>query len=63
MIECWRGDARRTRLDGVHTKTEDHCEEQCRGRAVCGSIGSVRIERNRVVAERLGVREEASVGH
>ena len=63
IIERWRGDARRTRLEGVHAKTENHCKEQCRGRAVCGSIGSVRIERNCVVAERPGVREEASVGH
>ena len=47
----------------AYTRKEDHCEEQCGGRAVCGIIGSVRIERNRVVAERLGVREEASVGH
>ena len=47
----------------LHTKTEDHYEEQCRGRAVCGSTGSVRIERNRVVAGRPGIREEASVGH
>ena len=39
-------------LKAYTRKTEDHCEEQCRGRAVCSSIGSVRVERNRVVAER-----------
>ena len=58
VIKRWCGDAWCTRLEGVHSKTEDHCEEQCRGRAVCGSIGSVRIERNRVVAERPGYEKK-----
>ena len=41
VIKCWCGDAWRTHLEGLHTKTEDHRKGQCRGRAVRGSIWSV----------------------
>ena len=50
-------------LKGVQTKAEGHCKEQRRGRAVCGSIRSVRIRRDCVVAEKPRVREETSAGH
>ena len=56
-----RAVAGRTHHESIHTKAEGHRKEQCRSRIVCSSIGSVRIKRNRVVAERPGVREEASV--
>ena len=63
VVERRRGDVGRTHLVSVHTKAEGHCKEQRRGRAVAGSIKSVRIKRDCVVAERPTVREETSAGH
>ena len=36
-----------TSFECVHKKTEDHRQKQCRGRAVCSSIGSVRSDGSR----------------
>ena len=55
VIKRRRGDARWSCLESVHAKTEDHRKEQHRGRDIRCSIGSVRINRDRVVVKRSGV--------
>ena len=63
VIKRRRSGVRYTRLEGIHKKAENYCEEQRRGRTIRSSIGSIRIERNRIDDKRLGVRKEASAGH
>ena len=44
VVERRRDDAGKIHPESIHTKAEDHCKEQRRGRTVCSSIGSVRSE-------------------
>ena len=37
--------------------------KEYRGRTFCGSIVSIRIERNYITDERFGLREETHTGH
>ena len=55
--------AREPHPESTHAQAKDHCNRQCGGRAVCGSIGSVPVERNCVVVEGSWPRDEASASH
>ena len=63
VTKRWRDIARQSHSEGLHARAKDHRKEQCRGRAIRSSIGSIRVRANRVAAERLGLRIEASAGH
>ena len=63
VIKCRSDTAGQPHSEGIHAQAEDHRKKQCRSGTVRCSTGSIRVKGNRVAAERLGLRIEASAGH
>ena len=54
IIKRWRGDARRTRLEGVHAKTENHCKSSAEAELYAAALGASEVKGIASVLRDLG---------